>query len=252
MFRRWISSCTFVLALTMACLFAGAATSSVIPTADAFVDSATSPTDRTNQNFGAAGALGVAGTSAPNGQFLSVLRFDLTSTKTIFDSTYGAGNWTITNATLQLVAQPNNNAIFNSPSTAGQVTALWQADDTWIEGTGSPTTPGATGITWNTLPASIGGSDETIGSFPFTNATSGTTVYPLTLTTGFTSDLSAGGLVSLRMAPGDANVAVLFASTNNPNNGGANRPVLTITAVPEPGTLMLIAATPALLLRRKR
>src|SRR4051794_23768704 len=99
--------CTVILAVaTVACLFAEAkaATSSINPVADAFVDSVTTPTDRTNQNFGAAGALGVAGSSAPNGQFTSVLRFDLTSTKTLLDSTYGAGNWSITNATLQLTA----------------------------------------------------------------------------------------------------------------------------------------------------
>jgi len=57
------------------------------------------------------------------------------------------------------------------------------------------------------------------------------------------------------MAPGDANVAVLFASTNNPNpnNTGAFKPVLTINAIPEPASAMLILTAIGFVpLRRRR
>jgi hypothetical protein len=251
MSRRVFVRLALLAGLTVACPFAGAATSNAInPTTDAFVDSATTPTDRTNQNFGAAGALGVAGSSASNGQFTSVMRFDLTSTKTLFDSTYGAGNWSITGATLQLTAAPPNNPIFNSPATAGQVAALWQVDDSWIEGGGSPAVPGGPpGITWNLLPTYVGGGDQSIGTFAFSNATSGATTYPLTLAGGFVSDLAAGGIVSIRMQAADPTVAVLFNATNNPTVNF--RPLLTVTAVPEPG-MISVAGVLFLLARRKR
>ena len=83
--RYWIVGVLAVAVLTRG---GWAASSSINPVADAFVDSATSPTDRTNQNFGGAGALGVAGSSAANGSFVSVLRFDTTSTKALFDSSH--------------------------------------------------------------------------------------------------------------------------------------------------------------------
>ena len=212
-----------------------AATVSSNPVADAFVTPG-SDGSLSGNNYGGAGIMGVAGPGKPQGEFQSVLRFDLASTKTAFDLQFGAGQWTIQSVTLQLTAAPANNAILNAPS-AGNFAISWMQNDSWTEGTGTPTSPTTTGITWNTLPGFLGASDEALGTFAFNGASSGSTSYTLNLTSGFSLDLSGGNLASLRILSADSNVSYLF----NTRNFGtvASRPVLNVTAVPEPGSIAL-------------
>src|SRR5689334_14866542 len=85
-----------------------AALASVIPSADVFV-SASQP----NNNYGGSGSLEVSGTGNANGEFQTLMRFDLSSVKASFDAAYGVGQWNITAATLQLTTRnpssdPNN------------------------------------------------------------------------------------------------------------------------------------------------
>src|SRR5262245_27706428 len=129
MARFILSIVCFLTALTQAAL---ATTVTFNPTQDAFVSSANS-----TNNYGKAGALLVNAVGLPKGEFDSLLEFNLASAKSTFDSTFGAGQWTIQSITLQLTSASPNNALFNSPNAAGQFTLTWMLNDSWVEGTGT-------------------------------------------------------------------------------------------------------------------
>jgi hypothetical protein len=66
----------------------------------------------------------------------------------------------------------------------------------------------------------------------------------------FISDISANGTVSLQLAPGDSTVSYLF--NNRTYSIPANFPLLSLTAIPEPSALALLACGSALLLAARR
>src|SRR6516225_8435445 len=77
-------------------------------TADAFLASG-SPnnpvgTNLTSLNFGGAGTLAIAPAPSTKGEFDSVIKFNTVAAVSQFNSTYGAGNWQITGATLSLAS----------------------------------------------------------------------------------------------------------------------------------------------------
>ncbi len=215
---------------------AKAVTISLTPVADAFVSSA----NATN-NYGGAGSLQVSALGLPRGEFQSLVRFDLMDAKGNFDSTLGVGHWFLESASLQLTSTVPNNPLFNATA-AGVVAATWMQNDGWVEGAGTPMAPGASGITWASLPTFQSAGDQPMGSFNFDGTTSTSNVYALTLASGFLADVNAGDLSSilLRAADGDSDVSGLFSSRSNVT--AANRPVLILTAaaVPEPATYWLI------------
>jgi hypothetical protein len=216
-----------------------AASISLNPTADAFVT--TGPAgELSGTNYGGAGALSVAAPGLARGEFQSVLRFNLSGARSAFDAQYGVGQWSLQTVTLQLLAAAPNNAIFN-PSAAGQFGISWMQNDSWVEGVGGPSAPGATGINFNSLQGTfIGAGDENLGTFGFDGSTSATATYSLNLSSGLAADLLAGNDVSFRMFAADNSVSYLFDARNFPTV--SSRPVLTLTAVPEPGPLGLAGA----------
>ncbi|HTX54558.1 MAG TPA: PEP-CTERM sorting domain-containing protein [Candidatus Baltobacteraceae bacterium] len=221
-----------------------AATFTLNPSADAFVT--TGPTaNLSGNNYGGAGALSIAAPGLANGEFQSVMRFDLSGARTSFDTQFGAGQWSIQSITLQLTATSPNNAIFNA-SAAGQFGISWMQNDSWVEGTGTPAAPATTGITYSSLPSFLSAGDESLGIFSFGGGTSGNNSYSLALTSGFDADATAGNLVSVRLSAADTTVSYLFDSRSFGTTGF--RPLLTITAVPEPGVLSLLPAGAVLLL----
>jgi hypothetical protein len=209
---------------------------STTASADGFV--ATGPSGNlANNNYGGAGSLSVAAQGLPQGEQQSVLQFNLGAAASAFDAQFGAGQWSVQSVTLQLTATSANNPIFNAPA-AGSIGVSWMKNDSWQEGVGTPTTPGTAGLTFTSLRSSfIGAQDENLGTFQFNGATSGASVYTLTLTPGFISDLAAGNNVSLRLFAADSTVSGVFNSRNF--GTAANRPLLTVEAVPEPGTVAL-------------
>ncbi len=241
--KTWMLAVLAVIILAGA-LSAQAALVGLNPIADAFVVSSL-PSD----NYGAGGALSIAAPGSPNGEFASVMRFDSSVAKTTFDANYGAGNWTIQSATLRLTAAAPGNPIFNA-SAAGQFNISWMQNDSWVEGTGTPGSPSATGITYNSLPSFLSGSDAALGTFNFSGATSGMTTYTLNLSANFVNDLLAGNLASLRLFAADTTVSYLFNSRSF--GTAANRPLLEITAVPEPMTAFLLVSGLAVAGRKKR
>jgi hypothetical protein len=197
------------------------------PVADTFVDSAMPA-----GNFGGGGGLAIAAPGLPQGEFQSVLRFDASAAVAAFNTSFGAGQWSIQSVSLQLTATAPNNAIFNAQA-AGQFAAGWMQNDSWVEGTGTPAAPGATGLNFGTLPSFLSGADESLGAFAFGGGTSGANSYALSLTSGFSSDLVGGGLISLRLSALGSTIGYVFNSRNF--GTVASRPALSITAIPAPG-----------------
>ncbi|HVM47876.1 MAG TPA: PEP-CTERM sorting domain-containing protein [Candidatus Acidoferrum sp.] len=215
---------------------AHAATVNLDPTADAFVTPGRNGS-LSISNYGGAGALSVAAAGLAKGEFQSVLQFNLSSAQAAFDAQYGPGQWTLQSISLALAATAPNNAIFN-PSSAGQFGISWMQNDSWVEGTGTPASPGSTGITYASLPSFTSAADESLGAFSFDGSTTGSATYTLALTPGFYADAAGGNLVSLRLFAADSGVSYLFDSRNF---GTASlRPVLSVVAVPEPGALALL------------
>lgn len=212
---------------------ANAASSTLGPIADAFVSS-TNPAN----NYGGAGSFAVSAPGSAKGEFQSLLRFDLAPATASFNAAYGAGNWTLASATLRLTAANPNNALFNA-SAAGGISAFWIQNDAWGEGSGTPMTPGATGVTWNTLPSFLSSSDESLGAFSFAGSTSGSISVALVPSPGLRSDAVAGALASIHLAAADSTVSGLFNSRSFANVD--SRPTLTLNAVlvpePTPGSL---------------
>ena len=237
-------------------------TSSYAGTTDAFVTSG-SPTD----NYGAAGAIAISADPSVNpantqGQFLSFLQFNTSAAKAAFDAQYGVGNWTVTSVQLVLTAQQPNNSIFNGNSTltntAGNIDVRWLANNSWVEGAGTPSIPTTTGLTYNNYSSYTGTSDEALGTFNFNGGTSGTTTATLGLTPNFSADLLSGGVSTFELLPSaGSDVSALFFSRNYTGSGyPGDRPELSITAVaatPEPNraALLLLAGLWGLGRRRR-
>jgi hypothetical protein len=236
------------VSLALSAWSAGAATFSLNPGADAFVTTGSSGNLSTN-NYGAAGALSVAAPGLPQGEFQSVLQFNLAAAKSSFDNQFGAGLWSIASVTLQLTATAPNNGIFNT-SAAGLFSISWMQNNSWMEGTGTPGAPTNNGITFSTLSSFLSGADELLGTFSFNGATNGNASYSLNLTPSFSADILSTGTLSLRMFAADNAVSYLSDSRNF--GSVPARPLLTITAVPEPSTLSLALIACAFLISRRR
>jgi len=211
------------------------------PTQDAFVRSL-DPT----HNYGAAGALSVSGSIATNstginnGLLDSFLQFNVSGAVSSFNSALGVGQWMITVITLGVTVQAPNNPVFNYGS--GTFAVDWMGNNSWTEGTGTPASPGNTGITYSQDTSLLNSNvDEALGTFNYGGATSGRMNLPLGLTPGFISEISTGSLVSLYMTatPG----STVGFTINSENFGTASaRPsiIITAVAVPEPSTVVLL------------
>lgn len=216
--------------------------------ADAFV--ATGPSGGlSSDNFGAAGALAVSASGLPQGEFQSVLKFDLSGAESTFNAQFGAGQWTIQSVTLQLASAPHNNAIFNNVA-AGQFGISLMQNNSWVEGTGTGGTPSSDGISFNSLQNVYinNAADQALGIFNFPGGTSGENSYALTLSSGLVSDISSGTDLSLRLFAADSSVSYLFDSRTG-GSGASFHPNLAIDAapVPEPRLILLCVASLAAL-----
>jgi hypothetical protein len=204
---------------------------------DAFV--ANGPTGNLgDNNYGGGGALAVAASSLPNGEFQSLIRFDLSGARLALDAQYGVGQWSIQTVSLQLSSSPHSNAIYNDVA-AGLFGVSWMANDSWLEGTGNASNPAANGITYNTLQSTFinNNADQALGTFSFDGGTTGANSYALNLSPGLTADILSGDDVSLRLFAADNSVSYLFSSRAATF---PSQPELIITlAVPEPGGLAL-------------
>jgi hypothetical protein len=250
-FPKFLTLCCFVLlAAPLPCALS--ATVSTTAVADAFV--AAGPTGSLgDNNYGGGGALAIAASALPNGEFQSVLRFNLAAVRDALNLEFGAGVWSIQSISLQFTSSPHNNTVYNEVS-PGLFGVSWMQNSSWTEGTGNASNPANNGITYNTLQNTFinNAVDQPLGTFAFPGGTSGANLYSLNLAAGLTADVFTGGDASLRLFAADNAVSYLFSSraTANP----ASQPQLVIVAVPEPGLLALfgLAVTMPLLVCRFR
>ena len=158
-------------------------------------------------NYGAARAVTVSGTNATmdnpaNGAFDTFMSFNTTATVAGFNSAFGSNNGVVTSATLNLTENPNpNNPLFNYGT--GLFEIRWVANDTWVEGTGTPMSPTMNGVTYSEEPTYLKPwTDVNLGAFDFT----GTSPFgcPLALAPAFVASVQAGGEVGLFMTAMDA------------------------------------------------
>jgi len=240
--------------------------------ADAFVVSGSNSNANPNWCYGGAGALVVAGANTANGEYQTVLKFDLQYVKNFYDNQYGIGNWHVDSITLTLSSnaafqgQQPNNPIFTQIN-AGGFAIDWMANNNWSEGlaTANPSTPyvptnaPVDGVTFNSLSTLRSASDQTLGLF-YWGAPSGTvisnpislngsggqvsTTWTLSLQSGILADVASGGLASLRLYATDSATAYLF---NSKTKGPDYWPVLEVFAIPEPSTGLLMLAGVAVL-----
>jgi hypothetical protein len=214
-------------------------------TADTFVAAQSS-----NANYGADDTLSISGAGQPHGEFQSLVRFNLASTVAFFNGQYGAGQWVIRDVLLELNGAPPN-AIMD-PNHAGFVDFIWQANDSWTEGTGTAGAPTMDGVTFATLPLFQGPADQPLGTLPYDGDFS-EYFYGLDLPPEFIADILSGGDVSFRLAPASNNLSFNFFAREA---GVFNGPSLFVTAepIPEPGTgtLLAIGCGAAVIVTNKR
>jgi len=205
-------------------------TYSAVPIADTFVATGTSGNNLSGDNFGAAGSLTVEAGNLAQGEFQTVIKFDLSGAQAYFNTEYGAGAWMVQAVSLVLTSSAHGNSIFNPPA-AGEFGVSWMQNNSWVEGTGTGGDPTTNGISYNSLESIYinNAADQALGAFFFVGGTSGTASYGLGLTSGVVGDLAAGNEMSLRLFPADTNVSYLF----NSSRASSDAPELLITAEPE-------------------
>lgn len=206
------------------------------PSADAFV--AAGPDGSLSQNnYGGAGSIALAAPGLTKGEMQSVLQFDLSGVASSLNNQYGAGAWHVASVSFTLFGAPaNNNPIFNSPA-PGRVGISWMQNDSWTEGTGTPSAPGANGVTLASLQNSLIGPNDQSVSFDFDLLAAGAGRSVSFAMPGLFEDVERGDKVSLRLFAADDKASFTFYSGNFPGPGVV--PQLFITAVPEPSPLAL-------------
>lgn len=205
-----------------------ASTIQLKPTADAFVSSVSPST-----NYGTQGTLAVAGANSGKGTFESVLKFDLAGALSQFDTEFGAGNWSVSTITLTFASNFGiqggipNNAMFPVIN-GGLFSILWMQDDSWTE----------TGVTYNNL-GNHTSVTSSLGSWTYVPPGNNVAVtMDLGTNASLLADVTAGGNVSLLVSPGADTVAYQFNSRTY--GTAANHPVLTVTAIPEASSCVLL------------
>jgi len=212
------------------------------------------------------GAVGVQGSASPANTGAAAgagnvsFKFNIGSFVDSLNTTYGAGNWTVSNIQLkfQYTLYANNNRF---GAGAGSFDIYWVANDSWTQGTANPAyaTSSSALSSWSGGQALLGSEyyDWTTPSYQGTTADLGNTAVWATDKVGtrqsiLTYNLAAGTdfLTDILTATGsgDANISLYLMSTSDSlgltifTGGGSSLPTLTfdVVSVPEPGLASVI------------
>ena len=215
---RTVLAVSFLLAVAAPCL-AEPHTVTVNPSADTFVREA-----QPDSNFGKAGALSVAGPDAFSyvlptqhvGRFDSFIRFPAASASAALDSQFGSRRWVVTSVVLNLTEQtkPNNPIFALGP---GTFEVRWVQQDSWTEGTGTPSLPTTDGLAWNGKPLVLGADDASLGTFANVGAGPADNI-PISCTLGLpaalVNDIRDGAQLTLFLTPASSAIGFTFNSVN--------------------------------------
>lgn len=204
------------------------------------------------------GSLSVTNTGGSGTAANETFKFNVGSTVDTLNGTYGAGNWTIANATLTFASSYSvqNNSRFGRGN--GTFDIYWVANDNWTQTKGTTTDRQLNPIyaTNATDLSTWAGSVSLLGSETFTMGGSGyvSLSFGLAQTSPFVSDLlstSASGdnpAVSLYlMGTSDTLGMIIFT-------GGQSQALPTLSfdvvSIPEPAAMVLAGGAALVLLRR--
>jgi hypothetical protein len=210
---------------------------SVMSSADTFLATGSpgnpAGTNLTGQNFGAAGVLFVAPPTSVKGEFQSVARFDLSAASNAFNAAYGSNNWSVTGISLTLAGnyggageQPMN--MMFPPISGGNFVIEWLSNNNWAEGTGTPIMTTSDGVTYDSLPTLLSGTDVILSTNTYTPPGDNVPVtYPLPLDTNVVAEITSGDECTFRFYAADDQIGYLF---NSYNYGRGNQPLMNVTA----------------------
>src|SRR5262249_13001440 len=153
--------------------------------------------------FGGAGALVIAPPASTKGEFQSVIRFSISNAVPLFNAAYGTNGWRISGVSLELTSnygtagvQPNN-PIFDVIA-GGDFVIEWLADNSWLEGTGTPNLPTSDGVTYDDLPILLSSPHEVLSTNTYIPPGDNVHVtYPLPLRSNLVTSLATGADLSL-------------------------------------------------------
>jgi hypothetical protein len=237
----------FILAFTVSnfCSRTQAQTTYTVASfADAFLatGSPTNPegTNLTGLNFGGAGALFIAPPTSTNGEFQTVMQFDLSGATNLFNAAYGTNGWVVSGLSLQLTGNNGKageiplNTIFPTIS-GGQFIIEWLSNNSWLEGTGTPITPATNGVTYDSLPTLLSGAHDILCTNTYSPPGDNVAVtYALPLDTNIVNEVMQSGDVSFLLYAADDQISYLF---NSYNYGRGNQPLIHVTANATPPTI---------------
>ena len=134
------------------------------------------------------------------------IRFNTAAMVTSFNTLFGANNWVISGAKLQVteVGTPNN-SIFDQGK--GGFGSTGSPTTIWSEGTGMPNTPTTDGIVFTNETVLLANTAY-LGKFTNT-AANGTLLFLLALPSVFVSDAQAGGEVTLFLTAIDPQIGFI-------------------------------------------
>lgn len=122
-----------------------------------------------------------------------------------------------------------NNPIFNVIC-GGQFVIEWLADDDWLEGTGTPSSPTTDGVCYESLPDLLAQRRETLATNTYTPPGNNVPVFwPLPLTANLWNNVTNGADLNLRFYAADNQVSYLF---NSYKYGRGNQPLILVVASP--------------------
>lgn len=223
---------------------------------------------QTSDGWGwAGGAGGVQGTLATtnSGGYSAaaneVFRFSIGATIDSLNATYGAGNWTVTNVTLNFNSSyaKQNNSRFGVGS--GTFDIYWVGNDAWAQSKGTESDRGTNPIYASdeaTL-AAWAGSTSLLGSEEFIIASGATGYVNLNYELGLTEELLNDILAATAASNPDISLYLMATSETLgmiifTGGQGQSLPTLSfdVVAVPEPASVAILALTGAGLLLRRR
>ena len=234
---RVCASVLIFLFAVLATSASGQTTYSVKSSADAFLATGSpsnpSGTNLAGLNFGAAGALFIAPESSVNGEFQSILGFDLSGASNVFNAAYGTNDWNVTGISLTLrgnngmTGEQPMNLIF-PPISGGNFVIEWLSNNGWAEGTGTPITPTMDGVTYDSLTTLQSGPTAILSTNTYTPPGDFVPVtYPLPFNSNVVAEIMNGAQASFLLYAADNQIGYLFNSTNF---GRGDEPLMNVAA----------------------